>query len=148
MYQTILVPLDNTRTDETILAHVRPLARLTGAALVLVHVADGFAARHQAALNLQDSAEIQADREYLGRCEAVLTAEGFRVSTALEKGDPASGILNVAARVNADLIAMATHGHGIIGDIVHGSVADQLRHRTSIPILMLRSPKAPEPAPR
>lgn len=138
MYRTILIPLENTRTDEAILAHVRPLARLTGAALVLVHVADGFAARHQQSLNLADSPEIVADREYLARREGELRADGFVVRTSLELGDPTTGLVNAAAREDADLIAMATHGHGLIGDLIRGSVAEQLRHRTHIPILMVR----------
>jgi nucleotide-binding universal stress UspA family protein len=141
MFRTILIPLDNTQTDEAILAYIRPLARLVSASLVLVHVADGFAARNQEALNLQDSNEIIQDRDYLSRREKELADEGFAVSAVLEKGDPATGILAVADRVNADLIAMATHGHGVIGDLVHGSVADRLRHRCDIPILMLRSGK-------
>lgn len=141
MYKTILVPLENSRTDEAILAHVRPLARLAGAALVLVHVADGHAARNQDALNLQDSPEIAKDRAYLAQRERELTTEGFGVRTILEKGEPAARIVEVARRENADLIAMATHGHGIIGDIIRGSVADQLRHRTHVPILMVREKK-------
>lgn len=141
MYRTILIPLDNTRTDEAILAHIRPLARLAGASLVLVHVADGFAARNQEALNLQDSPEILEDRAYLARRERELAAEGFKCKAFLEKGDPATGILAVASSESADLIAMATHGHRMIADFVRGSVADDLRHRTCIPILMLRAPK-------
>lgn len=138
MYRTILIPLENTRTDEAILSYVRPLARLTGAALVLVHVADGFAARHQQALNLADSPEIVADREYLARREKELAGEGFVVRTALELGDPTTGLVLAAEREGADLIAMATHGHGLIGDLIRGSVAEQLRHRTHVPILMVR----------
>ncbi len=142
MYRTILIPLDNTGTDETILAHVRPLARLNGASLVLVHVADGFAARNQEALNLADSPEMDDDRAYLARRQAELIAEGFAVTVALEKGDPATGILAVAARERVNLIAMATHGHGLIGDLIRGSVAEKLRHRTGLPILMIRESKA------
>ena len=141
MYRTILVPLDNTKTDETILTHVRPLARHMGASLVLVHVADGFAARNQDALNLQDSPEMDDDRAYLSRRRGELASEGFTVISALEKGDPAIGILAVATREKVDLIAMATHGHGLIGDLIRGSVAEKLRHRTDLPILMIRECK-------
>ncbi len=141
MYRTILVPLENSATDGAILAHVRRLARLAGSSLVLVHVADGHVARTQEALNLQDSAEIENDRAYLSRCERELAAEGFAVKSVLEKGDPTKGILAVAAREGPDLIAMATHGHGLIGDLVRGSVAEQLRHRTEIPVLMVRGAK-------
>lgn len=145
MYRTILVPLDNSPTDEVILAHVRLLARFANASLILVHVADGFAARHQEALNLQDSVEIDEDRAYLSRREAELSRDGFTVRSVLEKGDPTKGILAVAGRENPDLIAMATHGHGLLGDLVRGSVAEELRHRTDVPILMVRAVKRASP---
>ncbi len=138
MYRTILIPLENSPTDEVVLLHIRPLARLTGASLVLVHVADGFAARHQKALNLQDSREITDDRAYLARREDELRADGFSVTSVLETGDPAGGIIAAADRVNADLIAMGTHGHRLISDIIRGSVANELRHKCSRPILMVR----------
>ena len=141
MYRTIMVPLENSPTDAAILAHVRPLARMAGSALVLVHVADGHVARTQEALNLHDSSEIEDDRAYLSRREGELAAEGFAVKSVLEKGDPTRGLLAVAARERPDLIAMATHGHGLIGDLMRGSVAEQLRHRTEIPVLMVRGGK-------
>lgn len=138
MYRTILVPLENTPTDDAILVHIRPLAKMTGASIVLVHVADGFAARHQQSLNLADSPEILADRAYLATRQQELSSEGFSVRAVLELGDPATGLLAVAQRENVDLIAMATHGHGLIGDLIRGSVAEQLRHRTHVPVLMVR----------
>ncbi len=141
MYSTILIALENTPTDETILRHIRPLAKLHGSALVLVHVADGFGARYQEGLNLEDSREIAADREYLAQRVRELAAEGFRATPCLEKGDPAAGILAAAARERCDLIAMATHGHGPIADLLRGSVAEKVRHLTDLPVLMLRATK-------
>lgn len=140
MYKKIIVPLDNSPTDETILVHVRQLARLTNAQLVLVHVADGFAARLQDQLNLEDSEEIKKDQVYLDETCASLQTEGFKAQAILVQGkEPVDGILSVAETQGADLIAMATHGHRFIKDIILGSVADNLRHRTDIPILMIRS---------
>ena len=140
MYKKIIVPLDNSDTDKTILLHVRKLARLTHAQLVLVHVADGFAARLQDQLNLADSEEIKDDQVYLDQVSAVLEQEGFNVKAVLVQGkDAADGILSVAQDEKCDLIAMATHGHQFIEDMILGSVADTLRHRTDIPILMIRS---------
>src|SRR5262245_31886678 len=83
MYRTILIPLDNSPADQTILRHIRPLAQMTGARLWLIHVADGHAARNQEQLNLQDSEEIREDRAYLDRCRADLAAEGFDVAVHL-----------------------------------------------------------------
>ena len=140
MYKKILVPLDNSPTDETILAHIRKLALLTHAQLILVHVADGFAARLQDQLNLADSEEIKDDQAYLDQVSVRLQKEGFWVRAVLVQGkDPADGILSVAESQGCDLIAMATHGHQFIEDMILGSVADLLRHRTDIPILMIRS---------
>jgi len=140
MYKKIIIPLDNSPTDETILTHIRRLARLTQAQLVLVHVADGFAARLQDQLNLADSQEIKSDQAYLDQVTALLKQDGFNVKAILVQGkEPTEGILSVADVEGCDLIAMATHGHQFIEDMILGSVADLLRHRTDIPILMIRS---------
>ncbi|MBF0570902.1 MAG: universal stress protein [Candidatus Omnitrophica bacterium] len=140
MYHKILIPLDNSPTDKAILDHIRPLARMTKADLILVHVADGFVARLQDQLNLADSEEIKKDKFYLDACSQELTKEGFNVKAILAQGkEPADGILDIAQVENCDLIAMATHGHGPVQDFILGSVADTLRHRTDIPILMIRS---------
>src|SRR4051794_4034706 len=111
MYGTILVALENSPTDEVILRHIRDLAKVMRSRLVLVHVADGFAARNQAQLNLEDSAEIKADRVYLEQRRSELQREGFEVKAALEIGEPAKELVAAAEREHAHLIAMATHGH-------------------------------------
>ena len=140
MYKKILVPLDNSPTDETILVYIRKLAQLTHAQLILVHVADGFAARLQDQLNLADSEEIKDDQAYLDRVSASLQKDGFKTRAILVQGkEPVDGILSVAQDEECDLIAMSTHGHQFIEDMILGSVADTLRHRTDIPILMIRS---------
>ena len=140
MYKKIIVPLDNSVTDETILVHIRKLAQLTHAQLILVHVADGFAARLQDQLNLADSQEIKDDQAYLDKVAATLRNEGFNARAILVHGkEPVEGILSVVQKEGADLIAMATHGHQFIEDMILGSVADNLRHHTDIPILMIRS---------
>lgn len=138
MYDTILVPLENRNTDRTILAHIRPLARMASSKLMLVHVADGWAARNFNHLKLQESEEIRADREYLAAVEAELRAEGFEVSSSLEMGDPATEIIKLARNSAVDLIAMTTHGHRFISDILHGSTADKVRHSVEMPVLLLK----------
>ena len=140
MYKNILVPLDNSATDNKILEHIRPLAKMTKAHLVLVHVADGFGARLQNDLNLADSQEITDDQAYLNKVRDALLRDGFLAKAILvQGGEPVDGILGVAAAESCDLIAMSTHGHGFIKDVILGSVADNLRHRTDIPILMIRA---------
>jgi nucleotide-binding universal stress UspA family protein len=139
MYKRILVPLENSAYDRVILAHVRELARLTQASLVLLHVADGFAARNYQQLNLRESEEMQKDRAYLEKVSAELIAEGFDAEPLLGGGDPAEEIAAAAEREKCDLIAMATHGHRGLQDLIYGSTANSLRHRTTIPVLMVRA---------
>ncbi|OGX27889.1 MAG: universal stress protein UspA [Omnitrophica WOR_2 bacterium RIFCSPHIGHO2_01_FULL_48_9] len=141
MYKKILIPLDNSPTDEPILAHIRSLARLTKAKLVLVHVADGYVARFQEQLDLADSDEIKQDQEYLTKRTKELAGEGFDVKNYLLAGDPPAEILKVAHEEGCDLIAMSTHGHRFLKDVLLGSVAENIRHRTDIPILMIRALK-------
>jgi len=138
MYKTILVPVENGATDQTILQHIRPLARLTNAKLMLVHVADGWVARNYEQLKLQESEEIKRDREYLCRLENELRAEGFEVRSVLAMGEPATQIIKLAREEPIELIAMATHGHGLVGDIVYGSTADKVRHSVEVPVLLLK----------
>jgi nucleotide-binding universal stress UspA family protein len=141
MYARILVPLEHSPADETILAHVRLLARRMGSALVLVHVADGWVARNIKELDLRESEEMRADRAYLNDTCARLELEGFDVDAVLAAGDPAREIAAAAERERCDLIAMATHGHRLLEDVVKGSTATALRHQTRIPILMVRAEK-------
>ncbi len=141
MYHNILVAIENSRADRTILDHVQQLAKLTGASLLLVHVADGFAARHYDELKLRDSEEMMEDRKYLEGICAELAAHGFQTRTRLAMGDPATQLVKVANEEKVDLIAMSTHGHRFLNDLLHGSTADRVRHKVSVPVLMVRAPK-------
>jgi nucleotide-binding universal stress UspA family protein len=143
MYHRILVAIENSASDRTIITHVTQLARLTGARLVLVHVADGWAARHFDELKLRESEEMKDDRAYLEQLRANLAGQGFEVETRLAMGDPATELIRAAADHRADLIAMSTHGHRFLSDILHGSTADRVRHLVKIPVLLLRA--QPEP---
>jgi len=142
MYRRILVPLDNSRTDRAILEHVVKLARHDNASLVLIHVADGFAARNLEQLELRESDEMKKDRAYLDETAARLTAEGLQVDAVLASGDPAEEITAAAEQERCDLIAMGTHGHRWVKDFLFGSVANAVRHRTGVPVLMVRQPPA------
>jgi len=139
MYKRILVPLENGPADQTILRHVTGLAKLSGAEVILLHVADGWAARNMEQLNLKESEEMKEDRAYLERMATDLRAAGSEVDAVLAAGDPAKEIAAAAEREGADLIALATHGHRLLDDVVRGSTATALRHNTRIPVLMVRS---------
>jgi len=139
MYRRILVAIENSSADQTILKHVVSLARLTGAELLLVHVADGWAARHFDELQLRESEEMKGDRAYLDRLREELASQGFGVKTELAKGDPATELIRAADEHGVDLIAMSTHGHRFLSDLLHGATADRVRHLVRVPVLLLRA---------
>jgi nucleotide-binding universal stress UspA family protein len=139
MYRRVLVAIEHSEADRTILTHVEQLARLTGAELLLVHVADGFAARHFDDLKLRESEEMKDDRAYLaGLCEA-LKQKGIAAETLLAAGDPASELIRVAEEQQVDLIAMSTHGHRFLSDLLHGTTVDRVRHLVNVPVLLLKA---------
>ncbi|HYV95829.1 MAG TPA: universal stress protein [Gemmatimonadaceae bacterium] len=138
MYTRILVAVENTPYDAAIVAHVRRLATHCKARLVLIHVADGWAARNLQPLHLRESEEMRKDRVYLDRMCAELNADGIETDAVLASGDPATEIAAAAEREHCDLIAMATHGHRIIADLFYGSVASSVRHKSRVPVLLVR----------
>lgn len=141
MYKRILVPLEHSAYDAAILDHVAALSRVCKASLILIHVADGWAARYFDDLHLRESEEMRVDREYLDRVAAELEADGLEVDAILATGDPAREIAAAADREGCDLIAMSTHGHRFFSDLVYGSVAESVRHRSLVPVLLVRGTK-------
>jgi nucleotide-binding universal stress UspA family protein len=151
MYQRILVPVEHSAYDQVVLDHIRKLARACdSASIVLIHVADGFAARNIKQLDLRESEEMKSDREYIEAIADSLEQEGFDAEAILAGGDPAKEISDCAQRENCDLIAMATHGHRGLSDVLRGSVANEVRHISMLPVLLVRgkpTPAAPSPRP-
>jgi len=141
MYKKILIALENSPADETILPHVAELAERFGSNLILLHVADGWAARNFNKLELAESEEMKDDRAYLEKIAGELRARKLAVTTLLALGNPPAEILKIAAAENCDLIAMTSHGHRFLGDLFHGSTITQVRHHTHIPLLVLRAEK-------
>jgi nucleotide-binding universal stress UspA family protein len=141
VYRKILITVENSRTDQAILDHVEPLAKRLGSEVLLVHVADGWAARQYDGLNLAESEEMRVDRAYLESVRQRFADAGIPAATELVWGEPADEIVKVAQRSGADLIAMSTHGHRFLGDLIYGSTADKVRHTVSVPVLLLKAPK-------
>jgi len=139
MYKKILVALENSRADQALIPHVIELARQFKSELLLVHVADGWAARNYERLHLAESEEMKEDRAYLERMGAELRQTGARVSTHLAMGDPATEILTVSKREHCDLIAMTMHGHRFLADLLLGSTIRGVRHKTRVPIFLVRA---------
>jgi nucleotide-binding universal stress UspA family protein len=139
VYHRILVAIECSPADTAILGHVRDLARLTGAHLMLLHVADGWAARAYDELKLRESEEMRADRDRLEQIADGLRRDGFDAEWRLATGDPATQIIRVAEEAGVDLVAMATHGHRGISDLLHGTTVDRVRHAVRMPVLLLRA---------
>ena len=138
MYKRILVPLENSPYDDAIIDHVTQLARVLGSSVVFIHVADGWAARNISQLDLRESEEMRKDREYIEGVSAAVESDGIEAEALLASGDPSSEISQAAIREGCDLIAMSTHGHKFVNDVLRGSVAHSVRHASTIPVLLVR----------
>ena len=137
MYDTILVTLDNTPTDRTIIDHVTRLAKLAHSRVVLLHVADGWAARTYGPDAV--SPEISQDTAYLARIREEFRAMGIPAEAELAYGDPVKEIVKWVQEKGCDLVAMSTHGHRFLADIFLGTTASRVQHSVSVPVLLLRA---------
>jgi len=141
MYRKILVALENSVADASLLPHIEQLAKLMHSELLLVHVADGWVARNFNQLKLAESEEMKSDRAYLEATAANLRKSGLDVTAVLALGDPATEILKTAEREKCELIAMTGHGHRLLGDLIFGSTIHKVRHQSFIPVLLVRAEK-------
>jgi nucleotide-binding universal stress UspA family protein len=137
MYDTILVTLDGTATDRAIIEHVKQLAKLAGSRLVLLHVADGWAARTYGPEAV--SPEIRDDTAYLQKVREEFQATGIHTQSELAYGDPAKEIIKWVEEKGCDLVAMSTHGHRFLADVFLGTTATRVQHRIRVPVLLLRA---------
>lgn len=137
MYNKILVTLEGTATDQAIIEHVKVLAKLASSRVVLLHVADGWAARTYGADAVSN--EINEDTAYLRRILAEFTALGIPAESELAYGDPTTEIVKWIRSKGCDLVAMSTHGHRFIADIFLGTTASRVQHSISVPVLLLRA---------
>ena len=137
MYQIILVTLDGTATDRAIIDHVKPLAQLARSRVVLLHVADGWAARTYGPDAV--SPEITADTAYLNQVRVEFQSAGISARAELAYGDPTTEIIKWVRQKGCDLVAMSTHGHRFIADIFLGTTASRVQHSISVPVLLLRA---------
>ncbi|HUM04849.1 MAG TPA: universal stress protein [Terriglobales bacterium] len=137
MYDTILVTLDGTPTDRAIIEHIKVLAKLAKSRLVLLHVADGWAARTYGPDAV--SPEIVEDTAYLEKVQAEFRELGIPAETELAYGEPAAEIIKWVRRKGCDLVAMSTHGHRFLADVFLGATATRVRHSIDVPVLLLKA---------
>ena len=136
MYKTILVTVDGTRSDRAIIEHIKSLAKLAHSHVVLLHVADGWAARTYGADAI--SPEITEDTAYLDKVRAEFESEGISARAELAYGDPGHEIVKWVEKKGCDLVAMSTHGHGFLADLFLGSASRRVHHHIRVPVLLLR----------
>ena len=137
MYKTILVTLDGTPTDRAIIGHIKQLAKLAQSRVVLLHVADGWAARTYGPDAV--SPEITQDTAYLDRIQAEFQSAGIRAESELAYGDPVTEIVKWVKEKGCDLVAMGTHGHRGVADLFLGTTASPVQHSVTVPVLLLRA---------
>jgi nucleotide-binding universal stress UspA family protein len=137
MYATILVTLDGTPSDRAIIEHIKKLAKLAHSRLVLLHVADGWAARTYGSDAV--SAEINEDTAYLQKVREEFESENIPTEAELAFGDPAKEIVKWIEQKGCDLVAMSTHGHRFLADLFLGTTASRVQHKISVPVLLLRA---------
>ena len=137
MYDTILVTLDGKPTDRAIIEHVKQLAKLAQSHVVLLHVADGWAARTYGPDAV--SPEIAEDTAYLENIRTELQSIGIPTEAELAYGEPDKEIVKWVQQKSCDLVAMSTHGHRFFADIFLGTTASRVQHRVNVPVLLLKA---------
>jgi nucleotide-binding universal stress UspA family protein len=137
MYNKILLTLDATPTDRVIIEHIKALAKEMHSHVVLLHVADGWAARIHGADAV--SPEVTEDTAYLRAVQAEFQSAGIPAEAELAFGDPGEQIVEWVRSKSCDLVAMSTHGHRFVGDLFFGSASRRVRHSVTVPVLLLRA---------
>jgi nucleotide-binding universal stress UspA family protein len=137
MYKTILVTVDGTPTDRAIIEHVKQLAKLAQSRVVVLHVADGWAARTYGPDAV--SREISEDTAYLQKVREEFQSAGISAVSEMAYGEPADEIIKWVREKGCDLVAMSTHGHRFIADFFLGTTATRVQHNISVPVLLLRA---------
>ena len=137
LYKTILVTLEGTPTDRAIIEHIIPLAQVMKSRVVLLHVASGVPAKY----HRTDAAgkEVEESQAYLERVRAELAAAGIPTEPELAYGEPAKEIIKWVEQRGCDLVAMSTHGHKFVADLVLGATAFEVQHSLRVPVLLLRA---------
>jgi nucleotide-binding universal stress UspA family protein len=76
---------------------------------------------------------------YLERVAGQIRESGVTTHALVKQGQPAKQIVAAAREVQADAIAMATHSRRGINRLMFGSVAEEVLHESSLPVLLIRS---------
>ena len=146
MYRRALVPLDGSMIAEAIVPFILEIAGPLDIDVALLRVVVPapplvFEGSSPAVVDDIDKLRTEAE-EYLASIAAALRAQGVRVTIHVRVGDAVSQILAGALEVEADLIAMTTHGRGGLGRLMFGSIAEAVLRQAEVPVFLLRQTKA------
>ena len=129
-------PARSLRADNEAISNALSLAA-PHEARVLFHVEEGVPS--QLFGSLASTAEVTEGMDYLEHVAEALRESGVEVETLVRHGkNPAEEIANVANELNPDLVVLAAHGHHGLKDLIFGTTINSVRHRTKVPLLIVR----------
>jgi nucleotide-binding universal stress UspA family protein len=137
MYKTILVTLEATATDRAIIEHIKKMAKMMNSKVTLLHVATGVPAQVKG--SNAGGEEVEADQQYIDQVRSEFQAAGIDATAELAFGDPVKEIVKWVHDKGCDLVAMSTHGHKFVADVILGATASKVQHSISVPVLLLRA---------
>jgi nucleotide-binding universal stress UspA family protein len=142
----ILVPLDGSKESEVVIPRVEPLASQLKSEIVLLHVIaptyfvysiPGEAVQMPFSPDDMDRFSSKA-LEYLQSVVAALERKGITARAEVAIGSAADEIISMADEIDADAVAMSTHGRSGISRWAFGSTADKVLHAGNTPVLLVR----------
>jgi nucleotide-binding universal stress UspA family protein len=132
VYKKILVTVDCSPVDDAIIKHIVALAQQNSATVCLLHVVHSHTLDQNRVLREKIEGCMESYRKMLQNL-------GIEASTVIRSGEPVTEIMDEIGKGEYDLVAMATHGHTFMGDLLFGSVSDSLKHKIRVPLLLIRS---------
>lgn len=140
-YKKILVPLDGSKVAEAVLPAVETVAKAFNASIMLLRAYYAHKFPGADPTEVQVAATREAE-DYVKAVQKQLKAKGFDADSHTQyEADAAKAILDHAKHKDIDLIMMSTHGHGIVGHYLLGSVAEKVVHHSTKPVFLFRSPR-------
>jgi nucleotide-binding universal stress UspA family protein len=142
MFDNILLTVDGSAQAEQAIPYAVELARCHNGKLRVLRVANivapldfdvGSSLFEQLVRGEQSAAD-----DYVQKTVESIQATGIQVDGEVVSGDPATVILEAAAKNDCDVIVMATHGRSGLSRLVFGSVADQVLRGSPAPVLLVR----------
>jgi nucleotide-binding universal stress UspA family protein len=132
LYKKILITIDCSAVDDSIVKHVASIALQNNASVYLLHVVHSHTLDQHRVLSEKANLCLEAHRKNL-------EDQGIDTYLVIRDGEPDKQILDEIETKDYDLVAMATHGHTFIGDFLFGSVSKSLKHKIRIPLLLIKS---------